>query len=306
MVHPPPGLTGSVARMKVRVGIGVSSSTADVIGPALAAITDLGFDSLWLPELLTGDAFDPMVALAWAAARYPALKLGTTMLLPGRNLVRLAKQLASLDALSNGRLLVTFVPGINRGAEASAIGLPLGQRRSAMAEALPVLRRLLAGQETSHEGSAGGFEAVRLRPLPVQQPLEFWLGGSAPRSLELCGQLADGWLPSLLTPEQAQLGRERVQAAAAAAGREIDPEHFGVSIGYSRTPLSDDVARRLADRAGGTELARLVPIGPDALRTMIGEFVAAGMSKFVLRPMGTADYPAELARLADEVLDLQT
>ena len=62
--------------------------------------------------MLTGPVLDPMVGLSWAAASNPRLKLGTTMLLPGRNVLRLAKQLASLDVLCKGRLLVTLVPGL--------------------------------------------------------------------------------------------------------------------------------------------------------------------------------------------------
>jgi alkanesulfonate monooxygenase SsuD/methylene tetrahydromethanopterin reductase-like flavin-dependent oxidoreductase (luciferase family) len=100
--------------MKVRIGIGTGAASASPVelGAVVDAIEDLGFDSLWLSEVLTAPSVDPMVGLAWAAARRPTLKLGTTMLLPGRNVVRLAKQLAALDVLSGGRLLVTFVPGL--------------------------------------------------------------------------------------------------------------------------------------------------------------------------------------------------
>src|SRR3974390_3307830 len=104
--------------MQVRMGIGMG---ADVLGPdELVGVADdmaeCGFDSLWLPEVLSRPGYDPLLALAWAGAHPPELKLGTTMLLPGRNLVRLAKQLATLDVLTSGRFLVTFVPGLAQGA----------------------------------------------------------------------------------------------------------------------------------------------------------------------------------------------
>ncbi|MCW2525543.1 MAG: putative oxidoreductase [Pseudonocardiales bacterium] len=294
--------------MKVRIGVGISTSSADAMVSALADVVEFGFDSIWLPELLAGDAFDPLIALTWAGAAFPRLKLGTTMLLPGRNVVRLAKQLASLDALSAGRLLVTFVPGINVGAEGSAIGLPLAQRRAAMEDALPVLRALLSGQKVSHNGPIGSFDDIELTPLPVQQPLEFWLGGTAPRSLELCGRLGDGWLPSLLTPEEAVTGKLRIEEVAAEAGRTIDPEHFGVSIGYSRTPLSGPAYDRLVVRAGdGADMSRLVPVGPASLRGLLTEFIEAGFSKFVVRPsVSGSTWKEELEVLAASVLDLQT
>jgi probable F420-dependent oxidoreductase len=230
------------------------------------------------------------------------------MLLPGRNVMRLAGQLASVDALSGGRLLVTFVPGIDRPPEGSAIGVPVAERRAVIAEAMPLLRRLLAGETVSHRGPVADLDQVTLSPLPVQQPLEFWLGGMAPRSLELCGRLGDGWLPSLCTPEAAREGRAVIERSASEAGRAIDPEHFGVSIGYSRTALDAAATERIAARARGADLSRLVPIGLPALRSAIEEFVSVGFSKFVVRPMDLAPdaWPEELADLADAVLDLQS
>src|ERR687891_2638282 len=108
--------------MKVRIGIGAAAMTPASLPDIVAGIDDLGFDSLWLSEVLTGPVPDPVVGLSWAAARNPRVKLGTTMLLPGRNVVRLAKQLSSLDVLCNGRLLVTLVPGLTYPPERDAIG----------------------------------------------------------------------------------------------------------------------------------------------------------------------------------------
>ena len=67
---------------------------------------------------------DPLVGLAWVSGACPGLKIGTTMLLPGRNLVWLAKAVGTLDLLSGGRFLLTFVPGLGIGGERSAIGIP--------------------------------------------------------------------------------------------------------------------------------------------------------------------------------------
>ena len=99
--------------MKIRIGVGSAgaSSTPDTLAELVTSLDDLGFDSLWLSEVLTAPVLDPVVGLSWAAASNPRLKLGTTMLLPGRHVLRLAKQLASLDVLCKGRLLVTLVPG---------------------------------------------------------------------------------------------------------------------------------------------------------------------------------------------------
>src|SRR5262249_56565338 len=133
-----------------------------------------------LSEVEPGAVPGPGVGLAWAAPCKPRGRLGTTMLLPGRNVVRLAKQRASLDVLCRGRLLVTLVPGLTYPPEREAIGVEPKQRGAVTDEALPLLRRLWAGETVSHEGAAGHLHEVKLSPLPVQQPLEVWLGGTLP------------------------------------------------------------------------------------------------------------------------------
>src|SRR5438552_448833 len=285
--------------MKIRIGVGAagSASTPEALAELVAAVDTLGFDSLWLSEVLTGPVLDPMVGLAWAAANNPRLKLGTTMLLPGRNVLRLAKQLASLDVLCKGRLLVTLVPGLTYAPERDAIGVDPKRRGAFIDEALPLLRRLWAGETVSHEGIAGSFRDVKLSPLPVQTPLEVWLGGTAPAALERCGRLSDGWLPSLCTPEEAAAGRVVIEEAAAKAGRSISSEHFGMSIGYASAPIDPATARPMTARRPRS--VELTPVGRSALRERIEGFIAVGFSKFVVRPLGTpASWPAALEALA--------
>jgi probable F420-dependent oxidoreductase len=293
--------------MKIRIGIGAAAAAAtpEALGEIMTGLDELGFDSLWLSEVLTGPVVDPAVGLAWAAARNPRVKLGTTMLLPGRNVIRLAKQLASLDVLSQGRLLVTLVPGLTYAPEREAIGADPKRRGAVIDEALPLLRRLWAGERVSHNGPAGTFADVTLSPRPVQQPLEVWLGGTAPAALERCGRLSDGWLPSLCTPEEAAAGREVIDAAAVRAGRTISREHFGVSIGYASAPLDAATARTLAARR--PRALELTPIGLPALRALLERFIAVGFSKFVVRPVvPPRAWRAELEALATAVGDLQT
>ena len=293
--------------MKIRIGIGAAgaSSTPEALHELVSGLDDLGFDSLWVSEVLTGPVLDPVVSLAWAAASNPRLKIGTTMLLPGRNVIRLAKQLASLDVLSKGRLLVTLVPGLTYPPEREAIGVDVKRRGALIDEALPLLRRLWAGETVSHEGAAGNFKDVKLFPLPVQQPLEVWLGGNVPAALERCGRLSDGWLPSLCTPEEAAAGRSVIEEAAARAGRSISSEHFGMSLGYAREAIDPATARTMAARR--PRALELTPVGLPALRALIERFVAAGFSKFVLRPVKPpASWRAELEALAAAVGDLQT
>ena len=293
--------------MKIRIGVGAAagSSTPDALAELVTGLDELGFDSLWLSEVLTGPELDPDVGLAWAAASNPRLKLGTTMLLPGRNVVRLAKQLASLDVLCRGRLLVTLVPGLTYAPEREVIGVEPKRRGAVIDEALPLLRRLWAGETVSHDGAVGSFRDDRLSPLPVQQPLEVWLGGTVPAALERCGRLSDGWLPSLCTPEEAAAGRVVIEEAASRAGRAISGEHFGVSIGYASSPIDPATARVMAARR--PRALELTPVGWPALRRLVERFVGVGFSKFVVRPVSPpASWRAELEALASAVGDLQT
>jgi probable F420-dependent oxidoreductase len=293
--------------MKIRIGVGSAGATPspEAMAELLRGLDELGFDSLWLSEVLTGPVLDPVVGLAWAAANNPRLKVGTTMLLPGRNVLRLAKQLASLDRLSRGRLLVTLVPGLTYAPEREAIGVDPRERGAFIDEALPLLRRLWAGETVTHEGRAGVLREVKLAPLPIQQPLEVWLGGTVPAALERCGRLSDGWLPSLCTPAEAAAGREVIEAAAARAGRSISPEHFGMSIGYATAPLDPATARTMAARRPRS--VELTPVGLPALRRRLEELIAVGFSKFVVRPLVTpVSWRAELEALAGAVGDLQT
>jgi probable F420-dependent oxidoreductase len=302
------GETYAAAPMKVRIGVGTGGALdADALIEVVDAIVEFGLDSLWLSEVLTAAVPDPVVALAFAAAHSPRIKLGTTMLLPGRNPVRLAKECATLDALSGGRLLLTFVPGLGQEPERSAIGMSPARRNAAIEEVLPLLRRLWSGETVSHHGEHADFDDVTLSPLPRQAPLEAWLGGMTPAALDRCGRLGDGWLPSLCTPSEAADAKVVIDTAAADAGRAISPEHFGISLGYAREPLSDRAATALASRSRGHDPHELVPVGFDGLRRHVERFIEVGFSKFVVRPLAPpVSWRAELEEVAAAVGDLQT
>ena len=309
--------------MKVRIGIGAGTSVmaGDELGHIVDDLESNGFDSLWWSDVLTVPGDDPLAAMAYAAGHAPRLKIGTTMVLPGRNPVRLAKQLATLDRLSGGRLLVTFVLGLRLAAELEAMGVGAGDRGRQLDEVLPLLRRLWTENDVDHEGASWKLHGVSVEPKPLQQPFDVWLGGSAPGALRRAGLLGDGWLPAFCTPEEAAAGRRVIEDVAAEADRRIDPEHFGVSIGYTHGDPPEQLVRRVMARragagnagavspaaAGPPDLRDLVPDGVPALRGLIERFVDVGFSKFVVRPVvAPTSFPEELKKLADGVLDLQT
>lgn len=288
--------------MKVRIGIGLGQApvTVDTLAEVMAALQTYHLDSLWFSEVLTSAGPDALIALATAAQLQSTKRLGGTIVLPGRNPVRFAKELATLDVLSGGRLLLAFVPGIARGAERDAVGVPVAERGRAMDEVMPKLRRWWAGEEV---------DGVRVAPRPVQQPLEMWTAGLAHASLVRGGRYGDGWLGAACTVDEAVHARRVIDEAAADAGREVDPEHFGMSIGYAATEPDDRQLAALAARTKGRAVdpRALLPVGPAELRGLLTAFIDAGFSKFVVRPTGEpASWTDELAALADAVGDLQT
>lgn len=291
--------------MKVRFGFTIGPDVdASSFGPIVDDLERLGFDSLWVPEVLLQPTLDPIVALGVAAGRTHKLKLGTHLILPGRHPVHLARQLAHLDHLSDGRLLLLGVLGIPDEADAGVQGVDRSRRGAAVDEMVPLLRRLWAGETVDHDGEFWSFRGATVRPQPVQEPLEMWLAGQVPGALRRCARLGDGWMPGLVTPARAGELRRVLEDEAAALDTTMDPEHYGANLFYSRQPLSVEAVAELEARRG-PDMAAMVPVGADGLRERVDEWLAAGFSKFLLRPMETPeDWGEELQFLADEVLPL--
>jgi probable F420-dependent oxidoreductase len=296
--------------VKVRVGFGLGVQGLRDEGRFAQLVDGLEehhFDSLWLSERVAGDTPDPLIGLSFAAGRTRRLKLGTSVqVLPGRNPALLAKSWASLDRLSNGRALPAFGLGNPVAAEHQAFGVPRDARAPIFDEALPLLRRLWSEDSVDHDGDHFHYQGLTVRPQPIQQPLDVWLGGRAPSELRRCGRLGDGWLASFCTPADCEAGRPVIEEAARAANRCVDPEHFGAMVTYAHAAIPDALKTRLAAVRPELNPADLVPVGVPALRARLVEFVDVGFSKLVLVPLAEPDdWGPELARLADALLDLQ-
>lgn len=293
--------------MKIRFGFTVGNETTpESLGTLVDDLERLGFDSLWIAEVLLQPTLDPLVALSFAAGRSKKLKLGSHLILPGRHPVTLARQLAHLDGVSNGRLLLVGVIGLPNEADAGAQGVDRKQRSSILEEMVPLLRRLWTGASVDHEGRHFRLENVTIGPTPCQQPLELWLGGKVKSALVRCGRLGDGWMPGLMLPAEAAALRPQIEAAAAEAGRRMDPEHYGANLFYARGPVPPQVAAFFSSQRGG-DPADIIPVGFDALRARIDEWTEVGFSKFLLRPLVPPDdMHRELEQLADEILPRTT
>jgi probable F420-dependent oxidoreductase len=297
--------------VKVRIGIGFGarSSLNDArFGPIVDLLEALGFDSLWVSERITSPTPDPLIAMAYAAGRTQRLKFGmSVMVLPGRNPVVLAKALASLSTLSGGRLLPAFGLGAVDPIEQQAFGVERAERAAWFDEALHVMRQCWTGELVVHDGARFHYDGVRVRPVPP--PLDVWLGGIADSELRRVGRLGDGWLPSFVTPAEVETGRRRIEQVCADHDRSIEPDHFGVLIPYAPLGTGEETVAMLARRRPGVDPDSLVADSLDRLAAMIGEFVEAGASKFVVLPLVASetieDWSHRLTELADGVLPLE-
>ena len=289
--------------MKVRIGLGLGTRTKlhdETYVAVVDALEDLGFDSLWLSERISGDAPDPLVAMAFGAGRTANLKFGmSVMVLPGRNPVILAKELATLATMSGGRLLPAFGLGAVDPIEQQAFGVARNERAKLFDESLAVMRKCWTGEPFTHDGPRFHYDGVFVRPAPKR--VDVWLGGIAPSELKRVGRLADGWLPSFVLPADAEAGRATIEQVCAEHDREIEEDHYGVLIPYSFRAVPEPVQRLLAKRRPDLDdITDLVPDSWESLRAMITRFVDVGTTKFVVLPLDEpVDADAWVAHLAD-------
>lgn len=290
--------------MKIRFGVGLGADTAP---DQLAAIVDHleggGVDSLWFSELVYSPAVDPVVGMAYALARTTRLKVGTSVaVLPGRHPVLVAKQLASLAAVAPKRVLPVFGLRSAIPAEREVFVVPDGERAAVFDESLRLLRAALVEESATFTGRYFSVTDVAVAPKPTP-PLDIWVGGSAPAAFRRIGALGDGWLGSFLTPAEARAAREAIERAAAQAGRSIEPAHFGISLavvedGELPAELAAAVRRRRPDRDPG----ELIASGWDRLHRQLDAYIEAGLTKFVIRPVGKAPVDGFLDRFVAELV----
>ena len=293
--------------MKVRIGVSLGPAGGpDQFAAAVDLLEQAGVDSLWLSELVYSPLVEPFTGMAFALSRTRRLKAGSGIsVLPGRHPVLVAKQLTSLAGLAPGRVLPVFGLQPAQPAEQGLFPVPGGQRAAVFDESLALLRLLLTTETVSFNGSFFTVSGASVGPLPAK-PLDIWLGGSAPGGLRRVGRLADGWLGSLLTPAEAAAAVAVINEAAADAGREVEPDHFGLSLPVALDGIPESLLASIARRRPPTAPELLVGAGWDGARRMIEQYVEAGLSKFVVRP---ATRPEPFGSFADgfvrELMPLQ-
>lgn len=293
--------------MKVRLGVGLGALRAeDDFGSIVDTLETSGVDSLWLSEVVHQPLPEPATAMGYVVGRTRRLKVGTgVMILPGRHPVLVAKELASLARMAPKRILPAFGLHAARTEERAHFPVP-GPRAAVFDEALQLVRRLLTEPSVTHHGEFFEVDSASVGFIP-DPPMDIWLGGRASAAMERIGRYADGWLASFLTPGEAAEGIRTINRAADSAGRAVDQEHFGVSLPLAFGGVPDVMVAAIRTRRPDLDPAALVPEGWDGLERLITEFVAAGVSKFVVRPATPpASWESWIEEFAVRAAQLQT
>jgi probable F420-dependent oxidoreductase len=294
--------------LSVRVGVGWNPLDRGGVGGPLfwetvELLEALGYDSLWLSDTATQAGAAPLPMLAAAAARTERLKLGTSVLVvPARNPMLLAKELATIDLISNGRIFPAFGIGRALPAELAALGVAREERAARFEECVTIVRELWQGEPVTYHGRFSTLDDVTLTPRPKRRRLDLWLGGSSTAGVRRVARIADGWLGSSLAPETFAELADAIRVEAAAVGRTVPEDHFGIVLHVAATEAEAE-SLRASRRQGGRDLpADAIAVGIEGTRSLLWRFRAAGATKFVLYPL-SPDPRQFLRELKNEVVD---
>ena len=246
-------------------------ASPEAIDASAALAERLGWDSVWTTDHVLVDKseraeeyqtnFDVIQTLAWVGARYPSIRLGTSVIVvPQRNAVVLAKELASLDALSGGRVIAGVGVGWNE-REFGNLGMShrFGVRGAYLEETIALWRHLWSGSGEPFRGRFNELSDYVFRPVPAQgAAVPIWIGGRVDAALERAGRLADGYHASASSPEAVAARIPVIRAAAEAAGRPMptlsarvrvefdEPVRSAEPRSYAMRGSADDVAAEIA------------------------------------------------------------
>jgi probable F420-dependent oxidoreductase len=282
----------------------------DVVLRYAVRAEELGFAGLWALDAVPGAAtarvplLDGLHLLTTAAAMTRAIGLGIAVIvLPARNPAQLARELATIDRLSGGRLIVGVGVG-RREPTAAGLGLPADRRARRLREGVEVLRALWADGEATYDGELYRFAGLSIEPKPVQRPgPPIWFGAGTPPALRRAARMGDGWLGAGSSPSAAFPDQVRILAdALRTAGR--DPGAF--AIGKRVYIAVEDTEQRARERltpildgmydAPGLTTRVAVCGPPDACAAQLRELTAAGARELLLNPM--YDHLEQLEALA--------
>ncbi len=274
-----------------------------------------GVDSMWQSDRLvsTDNYLESISALATLAGCTEKIKFGmNAIVIPLRDPLVLAKECATVDYLSNGRLLPMFGVGYPNAAEWSAMGKSPDHRGSIANEMFDLMARLWTEESVDFDGKYFQYKNASIAPRPIQQPIPLWIGGSSKAAAKRTARLGSGWIGGAATPADVAKSIAMIKDELKIVGRSIDEDHYGASIAFRVGTTDDDAVKNspFLKRAGVGEEIDLNPlfcIGDTAkLVQRLRDYIAAGASKFVLFPVtaGDADTFDQTRRVIEEVKPL--
>jgi probable F420-dependent oxidoreductase len=278
----------------------------------------MGYDSVWATEGLVNElpALDPVVAIAGFALGTTRVAIGSCVLLsPLRSPIILAKQIASLDVLSSGRVVFGIGVGgstLSHPDAYRALGIAVHERGARCDEGIEIMRKLWTGKRVSHAGRFHRFDDIAMEPVPLQRPyLPIWAGGAAEGVLRRTARFCDGFVPIGSGAENYRHSWGRVSAFAGEFGRDsatiTRAVHLYYCLAKDRREGHALAERTLTERYGyrvSLPNDNRFPFGnaDDCLET-IAAYRGAGVEHFVLnpvRPLG--EVMVEVERFAERLL----
>ncbi|HEY6980539.1 LLM class flavin-dependent oxidoreductase [Reyranella sp.] len=272
-----------------------------------------GVDSIWQTDRLISrqPILECMATMGALAGRTRRLRFGMNVVsLALRDPVLLAKQCATIDVLSGGRLLPAFGIGSPLGPEWQALNIDTHTRGKRTDEALEIIARLWREDSVDFAGTHYRLTGASISPRPVQPDLPMWIGGSSDAAIRRTARYGTGWQGGGETPTDAARVVAAIKMATAEAGRSIDKDHYGASFPFHFGAASDGVvtaAMAAYAKRTGREAQRYFAIGDEtAILDRVVEYVSGGIEKFILRPVGANgdEIIAQTRRLIDKVLPL--
>jgi probable F420-dependent oxidoreductase len=277
---------------------------------------ELGFESVWVGDsILARPRFEPLTTLAAVAARTKRVGLGTAVLLPMlRHPVLLANEVANVDLISNGRLILGVGIGANNPTvahEFASCGVDINRRIGLFAETITLMRRLWSEPEVTFEGRYFQVQSVKLGLRPVRNSgVPLWLAGSADNALRRVLRLGDGWLPISSSPQSFATDWERLQTLGREIGRDAQDLHRCL---YTTININSDIEQAQRELRTFIESYYGVPYEVQATRNglcagsaedcigWLRAFIAAGAQSIIIR-FGSPNQDGQLTRFAKEVL----
>ncbi|MYE22476.1 MAG: LLM class flavin-dependent oxidoreductase [Gammaproteobacteria bacterium] len=270
-----------------------------------------GVDSIWQSDRLISreanlECMSVMAALAGATKR---IKFGMNVASLGlRDPVLTAKQCATIDVLSDGRLLPAFGLGSTRSRDYTATGIATRRRGKRMDEAMQIMSRLWVEEAVTFAGEHFRLDSASISPRPVQSPLPLWVGGSAKQAIERTARWGTGWQAGIASAGDVGPVVRAIKARALELGRSIDEDHFGAGFGFRFGSPDEPFMRRYIDgftRSMGQPPDAFTAVGGvEEIMRLLRGFHSAGAHKFILRPIanGADEMMGQTRRLIEEVL----